>query len=156
MADTSEQVLFDKRNVKVTQYRLIVENTVYAVQNITSIRHDICQPPTPPDNYYRNIAFTGAVVLVIALFAFFEDQIGVSLVLAIAGLVLLAYAYVGTEYNDRLPVIIRHIPPATPPATHTVILTSAANEQEVLSNTDGVFISEVLAALNDALAMKRQ
>ena len=155
MADSGEQVLLDKENVRVTQYRLVVENTVYAIRNITSIRHDICQPPTPPDNYYKNVAFAGGVALIIGLTALGAGELGFFWVLLVAGLVLLAYAYVGTEYNERLPEMVRHIPPATPPATHTVILTSAAQEQTALSNTDEVFISEVLAALNEALAMKR-
>ena len=43
-----ERVLFDRGGIKVTQYRFVVERTVYAMQNITSIQHEIDQPPTPP------------------------------------------------------------------------------------------------------------
>ena len=43
-----ERVLFDRGGLKVTQHRFVVERTVYAMQNITSIQHEIDQPsPTP-------------------------------------------------------------------------------------------------------------
>ena len=165
MADTGEQVLFDKDDVRVTHYRFVVENTVYAMRNITSIRHDVCQPPTPPDNYCRDVAIAGAIVLFFGLVILVSDApVVLSVLAAITGSVLLAYGYFLSNYhpanvflgdihrlcnflNDRFPETIRHVPPATPLAIHTVILTTSAQEHSALTHTDEEFITEVLAAL---------
>ncbi len=149
MSDTDEQVLFDSGGVKVTQFRFVVDNTVYAMQNITSLKHDIFQPP---DDFYRNIALAGGVVLLIGVTALNADHFGFFSVLLIAGLALLAYAYMVKNHNEDLPEFIRHNPPL---ATHTVVLTSASQEQEALETTDEALIKGVLDALNKAMSIKR-
>ena len=149
MADNGEQVLFDGHGVKVTQYRFIVDNTVYAMQNITSIKHDVTKPP---DNYYKNAALAGVVVLFGGVVALNSDHLGLFWVLLIAGLATLAYAYLVKNHNEGLPEIIRHSPPL---ATHKVILTSASQEQEALVTTDEALSKDVLDALNRAMSIRR-
>lgn len=153
MIDDGERVLFDNGGVKVTQYRFVVDDTVYAMQNITSIRHDINQPPTPEDKFYFFVVLVGASICLLG-YLLLSPSVVVGVLFLVAGLALLAYAYMCWQHNDLLPEIIRHIPPSAPPATHTVILTSAAQEESAFSTEDEDFVSEVLTALNRAIVLK--
>lgn len=138
------------------------------MQNITSIRHDIEQPTTPEDHYYTLFGFIGGGLLLLFVFLIMvsvestENEFAVtsSMGVAVAIIALLIgfgcfwFASQGHMYNDRLPEGMRHYPPPTPPAIHTVTLTSAASEQSALSSMDEEYVGEVLAALNKAIALK--
>ncbi len=162
MASLGEQVLFDNGDVMVTQYRFVVDNQTYAMQNVTSIRHEIHQPENPPEPPPRvsNITFVGGL-LVLFFFGIFMDVDGLAKALAsflgISGLVLLVFAGIRSKRPDLLPESLRLIsPPPTPQPKpiHTVVLTSAALETKALSSTDDAYISEVLSALNQAIVLK--
>ena len=149
-----ERVLFDRGGLKVTQHRFVVERTVYAMRNITSIQHEIDQPPTPPDNHYRTYGLIGLGVCAFGILFLFE-ALGLGIVLLAVGIPFLAYGYGGT--NNALPDFLSdlHVPPPTPPAKHTVKLTSAAGEVSAFETTDGEFVAEVLSALNRAMVSNR-
>ena len=154
----NERVLFDKGGLKVTQHRFVVERTVYAMRNITSIQHEIDQPPTPPtpdDNHYGICALIGLGVCGFALVTLFEALV-VGILLLVVGIPLLVYALGGMIFPDFLSFL--HEPPQappTPPAKHTVKLTSAAGEVSAFTTTDGQFVAEVLSALNQAMVLNR-
>ena len=155
-----ERVLFDKGGLKVTQHRFVVERTVYTMQNITSIQHEIDQPPTPPapkDEYYQARAILGGIVCFFSL-VLFGASVAVGILLLVPGIALLAYAFGGM--NDMLPDFLSDLherpqTPPTPPAKHTVKLTSAAGEVSAFSTTDGEFVDQVLSALNQAIVLSR-
>ena len=161
-----ERVLFDKGGLKVTQHRFVVERTVYTMQNITSIQHEIDQPPTPPtpptpdDNHYGIFLIIGAAVCFFSL-PLFASSVAVGILLLVVGIALVAYAFGGNA--DVLPDFLQdlHVPPQkpptppTPPAKHTVKLTSAAGEVSAFSTTDGEFVAKVLSALNQAIVLSR-
>ena len=151
-----ERVLFDKGGLKVTQHRFVVERIVYAMRNITSIQHEIDQPPTPSDNYYSTIALLGGGACFIGIMSLlFGGAVVVGILSLVVGIPLLAYGYGGM--NDMLPDLLSalHAPPPTPPAKHTVKLTSAAGEVSAFETTDGEFVAEVLSALNRAMVLNR-
>ena len=168
LADSNEEVLFEEDDVKVTQYRLVVGNATYLMQNITSIRHDIEQPPIQEDNYYKFFGWAGAAMLFLFLFVIIascdntENElvvtsnwgVAIAVLLLLIGSGCLWFAMQGPMYNDRLPEWMRHYPPPAPPAIHTITLTSAAHEQEALSSTDEEYVRDVLAALNRGIALK--
>ena len=155
-----ERVLFDKGGLKVTQHRFVVERTVYTMQNITSIQHEIDQPPAPPapkDEYYQARAILGGIVCFFSL-VLFGASVAVGILLLVPGIALLAYAFGGM--SDMLPDFLRKLhepppPPPPPPAKHTVKLTSAAGEVSAFTTTDGEFVAEVLSALNQAIVFSR-
>ena len=153
-----ERVLFDKGGLKVTQHRFVVERTVYTMQNITSIQHEIDQPPTPPapkDEHYQVFAIIGGVVCFISL-VLFANSGAVGFLLLVPGIALLAYAFGGMIFPDFLSFLHEQPQtPPTPPAKHTVKLTSAAGEVSAFSTTDGEFVAEVLSALNQAIVLSR-
>ena len=163
MVDDDEQVLFDRDGVKVTQYRFVVESTVYLFQNITSVRHDIKEPPAPPpappgDTDFVDILphFVGCgLVLSLVLFLFWDLPI-------VLPILVLVYVFIGLLYGlAHIPVSrsrlaeTRRASPEEPQAIHTVIVTSSAQEHPALSSTDAAFISDVLAALSKAMALER-
>ena len=158
-----ERVLFAKGRLKVTQYRFVVERTVYAMQNITSIQHEIDQPPTPPtppDNHYSTFAAVGGVTCLFGILFLFAASVAVAvgILFLVVGIPLLVYAGLGSL--AMLPEFLRalHHPPQappTPPAKHTVKLTSAAGEKSAYSTTDGEFVAELLSALNQAMVSNR-
>ena len=167
-----ERVLFAKGRLKVTQHRFIVERTVYAMRNITSIQHEIDQPPTPPtpstpetppDVHYIILLALGGVTCGFGIAALSEALVG-GILLLVVGIVFLAYGVLGSL--GRLPGFLSdlHVPPQapptpprppTPPAKHTVKLTSAAGEVGAFSTTDGELVAEVLSALNQAMVSNR-
>lgn len=151
-----ERVLFDKGGLKVTQHRFVVERTVYAMRNITSIQHEIDQPPTPDDNHYSAFAVPGGAVCFIGVMVLlFGGSVVLGILFLLVGIPLVAYALGGM--NDMLPDFFQnlHIPPPTPPAKHTVKLTSAAGEVSAFETTDGKFVADVLSALNQAMVLNR-
>ena len=156
----SERVLFDKGGLKVTQHRFVVERTVYAMRNITSIQHEIHQPPTPPtpdDNHYHIWGLIGLGAFVVGILSL-AGPLVFGVLLLLVSIPFLIYGGLGTL--DMLPDSLSklHVPPQappTPPAKHTVKLTSAAGEKSAFSNTDGEFVAEVLSALNQAMAWNR-
>ena len=170
--DDGERVLFDKGGLKVTQHRFVVERTVYAMRNITSIQHEIDQPPTPPappppptpdDYHYLLWAIVGIVVFVFGI-GLVSEVLVLGILLLVVGIALLAYGGLGSL--NLLPGSLSdlHVPPqppptpprpATPPAKHTVKLTSAAGEVSAFETTDGEFVDEVLSALNRAMVLNR-
>ena len=162
----SERVLFDRGGLKVTQHRFVVERTVYAMRNITSIQHEIDQPPTPPtpptpdDNHYLIFLVLGGVTCLFGI-GFLSTSVLVGILLLVVGIALMAYALGGQ--GDLLPDFLQdlHVPPPTPPTPptpppkHTMKLTSAAGEVSAFTTTDGKFVAEVLSALNKAMVLNR-
>ena len=167
MASSGEQVLFDNGGVMVTQYRFVVDNQTYAMQNVTSIRHEIHHPEKPLEPPFKDyssngIAFFGGLLLLIVLFDIFRDDvdggtIGVALSVGIVGLVLLVFGVIRSKRPSLLPESLRvkSLPlPPQPKPIHTVVLTSAALETTALSSTDEGYIGEVISALNQAIVLK--
>ena len=168
MTSPQEQVIYDNGTVKVTQYRLVVENETYAIQNITSIRHEVQHPPLPKKGLnhipFSDLWFVGGVLVLLFLIAISASEsdstLPVLLFLLLFSVAVCIVGVVGSISPDNMPDWLKRIDeyrinrlPKLEPATHTVVLTSSALETKALSSTDEAYIQEIMDALNQAIIL---
>ncbi len=118
----SEQISFENGKVTITSSQFVLENQTFALDNIKSIKTET----TPPSRRLSgNIAIIGALCLSLDALFF------------VIGLMLLAVAgFLWKNAKTR----------------YSIILTTAAGDQQVLASDNEAYINQVFSALNQALA----
>ena len=131
----AEKSFFNQRGITVTQSRFMTHGQTYTMQGVTSIRRGL----DPASKKGPIIAIVIGAIIALISFGVFSDSVGGGFVTLLIGAGLVA---AGIFWLRSLK------------DTHIVYLTSASGESRSLSDYDGQFITQVIAALNDAIVAR--
>jgi hypothetical protein len=128
----AEQAFFNGGEITVTRTRFMVHGQTYAMQGVTSIRRVIEEPSKKG----AIIAIVVGAIITLISFGVISDSLGGGFMTLLIGVGILA---AGILWLRSLK------------DTFIVMLTSASGETRALSSPDEQFVSQIVAALNNAL-----
>jgi hypothetical protein len=113
--------MLDEQNIKVTSARFLVKDRTYAMSGITSVNTKVDRP----------------------------SKLGPLVTIALGAVVLLNGPT--TFLGGLLVVVVGVFWFRSKRPRYTVVLTTAAGEQEPVKSSDGVFVEKIVKAINDAI-----
>lgn len=129
----AENVVYSDKNVNITNARVVIDNTTYAVRNITSVKTSL----TPASK----------------VMCYFLMLMGV--VLALIGIgVFLSYKDIGSIFIflGTLEIICAFFLLSKCKPKYHVTIASSSGEVEAMTSKDKKYIDKIVSSINDAIA----